>query len=402
MKNQLCALLACTALLSIPTTGVLADGDISHNWNSESEVAAMRVFREKFEALGGTWKETSFPDTEQSIASTKTRIIGGQPPMVLQSSMGGTLKSFAEGGLLQNMDSVATAEDWDARLPEGIAAGVKYEGHYVAAPVFVDIINWLYTNNDVLAASGVTAPNTWAEFTDSLPKIKAAGFIPLASGGESWQEGILFDHVLLAEGDAAFYNRVMSGDSEALNSDQMLKAFEALGALREFTDDGKPGRSWNDTNNLIVSGKAAYFFMGPWASSGYSDMGPEGEKWSCRITPWSTALAVVADGFEFIKVTKPEDIAAQALFASAVMDPATQIAAAHAKGTLPAAKGADPSQFRGCAAKAVSAMQTGDTVDHWNGRTSLVANAVKDTVTAFWNSEMSAEDARKAIVIAMQ
>lgn len=406
MKRQVRALVAVASMLIATTALVKADSDISHNWNSESEVAALRVFRDKYEALGGTWKETSFPDTEKSIASTKTRIIGGQPPMVLQSALGGTLQSFEEGGLLQNMDSVAVPENWDARLPEGLAAGVKYEGHYVAAPIFIDVINWMYTNNEVLAASGVTAPNTWDEFMAALPKIKAAGFTPLAVGGESWQEGILFDHVLLgvsgADFGSAFYDAVMRGDPEAVDGPELLEAFQALGSLREFTDDGKVGRSWNDTNTLMSTGKAAFFFMGPWAADGYTALGDEGGKWSCRLTPWSNALTVVPDGFQFIKVTDEADIKAQALFASAVMDPATQIAAAQAKGTLPAVKGADPSQFKGCAAKAVTAMQSGDVVDHWNGRTAKVGNALKDTVTAFWNSDMSAEDAVAAFKTALQ
>ena len=405
MKHQIRAVVAAASMLIATTALVQADSDISHNWNSESEVAGLRIFREKYEALGGTWKETSFPDTEKSIASTKTRIIGGQPPMVLQSALGGTLQSFEEGGLLQNMDSVALKENWDERLPAGIAAGVKYEGHYVAAPIFIDVINWMYTNNEVLKAAGVTPPNTWDEFTASLPKIKAAGFTPLAVGGKSWQEGILFDHVLLGvAGDdgPAFYDAVMRGDAAAMGDSKLLDAFKALGALREFTDQGKVGRSWNDTNTLVSTGKAAYFFMGPWAADGYTALGDEGGKWSCRITPWSKTLTIVPDGFQFIKVTSPEDIAAQALFASAVMDPATQISAAQVRGTLPAVKGADPTKFKGCGAKAVAAMQSVPTTDHWNGRTLVAGNAVKDTVTAFWNSDMSAEDAVAAFKAAFQ
>ncbi|MBD9489450.1 ABC transporter substrate-binding protein [Ensifer sp. ENS11] len=402
MKRHVRDLIAAASVLLATTATVKADSDISHNWNSESEVAALRVFRAKYEALGGTWKETSFPDTEKSLASTKTRIIGGNPPMVLQSALGGTLKSFQEGGLLQDMDSVAVPENWDSRLPEVLAASVKYEGHYVAAPVFVDVINWMYTNNDVLTATGVSPPNSWSEFMTALPKIKAAGFIPLAVGGESWQEGILFDHALLSVGGADLYDAVMRGDVDSVDDGKLTEAFNAFGALREFTDEGKVGRSWNDTNTLMVTGKAAFFFMGPWAADSYASLGAEGSKWSCRLTPWSKALAVVSGGFQFIKVADENDVKAQALFATAVMDPATQIAAAQAMGTLPAVKSVDPTQFRGCVAKAGLAMKSGDIVDHWNGRTAIVGNALKDTVTAFWNSEMSSEDAVAAFKAALQ
>ena len=61
-----------------------ADTDVSHNWNADNEAETMRIFREKYESLGGVWKDTSFPDTEESITSVKTRFIGGNPPMAIQ------------------------------------------------------------------------------------------------------------------------------------------------------------------------------------------------------------------------------------------------------------------------------------------------------------------------------
>ena len=387
------ALLASASVLMMGTAGVQAGSDVSHNWNAENEVDAMRVFREKYEALGGTWKETTFPDTEQSIASVKTRIIGGEPPMALQSTLGGTSQDFANNGLLADISGVADAEDWDARLPAGLAAIAKHDGHYVAAPVFVDVINWMYTNNDVLEAAGIAAPNSFDDFMASLPVLKEAGKTPIAIGGDSWQIAILFDHVILAAGGDALYDGVMSGDADAVAGADMLHAFEMMGELRGFTDEGSAGRSWNDTASLLIAGDGAYFFMGPWAAGAFSDMGDEGGSWSCRLTPWDGSIAAVADGFQFIAGGSDEDAAAQALFASAVMDPATQIAAASAKGTLPAVTGASADDFEGCPAKAVAAMQVGNTVTHWNGRASDIGTAVKDTLAAFWSSDMSAADA---------
>ena len=76
--------------------------------------------------------------------------------------------------------------------------------------------------------------------------------------------------------------------------------------------------------------------------------------------------------------------------------------AAAAKGTLPAVKGADPSKFSGCAVKAVSRMNSGKTVTHWNARSSGLKSALKDTVTAFWNGDMSAADGRDALLAAVK
>ena len=280
------------ALITTVAPPALADTDVSHNWNSDNEAAALRVFRDKYVSMGGKWKDTSFPSSEPSISSVKTRFIGGTPPMAMQSALGGVMRDFAEGGLLQDMNAVAEAGNWSAGLSASMAETGKFDGIWVAAPVFVDVINWMYTNNDVLAAAGVEAPNTWDDFKAALPKLQAAGFTPLAIGGQSWQEAILFDQVVLAIGGAALYEGIMTGDPEAMASGDLLKAIEEMGTLRAFTDEGKAGRSWNDTNTLMLSGKAGFFFMGPWAATGYSDMGPEGDKWSCRLTPWDNGMAI--------------------------------------------------------------------------------------------------------------
>jgi len=390
-------LFALSAVL-LGSTGAIADSDVSHNWSTESEAAAMAVFRNKFVELGGVWKETAFPDTEQSINSVKTRFIGGTPPMALQSGLGGSVKDFAEAGLLQNMDEVANADDWASRLSDGMDAIGQQNGHWVAAPVFVDVINWMYTNNEVLAAANVENPQSWDAFKASLPVLQAAGYTPIALGGESWQEAILFDHILLANGGAQLYDDLMSGLDEVAAGDKIRTSLEEFVELKAYTDEGSPGRSWNDTNTLLLSGKGAYFFMGPWAAGGYSDMGPEGERWGCQLTPWNNSLTIVADGFQFIKVTDGADIAAQKLFAQAVMDPATQVAAAKEKGTLPAAAGADPASFEGCPAKAVARMSTGTVVTHWNGRASETNNALKDTLEMLWNGNTDVAGAQQMLV----
>jgi len=395
-------LLAACLLAALSSAPIVASTDISHNWVADSESAAMGVFRDKYVALGGQWQDSTFPDTEASISSTKTRIIGGKPPMALQASLGRVLGDFAEAGMLQNMNNLAANGNWSSNISASMAQMGQFEGQWVAAPVFVDVINWMYTNNDVLAAAGVSAPTTWAEFTASLAKLKAAGKIPLAIGGQSWQEAILFDHVLLSVGGTELYDGLMSGNPEVLEGNQIRTALEQFVDLRQYTDEGKSGRSWNDTNTLLLSGKAAYFFMGPWASGSYADLGDEGGQWSCRLTPWNQGMTIVADGFLFIKVDDAADRKAQNLFAQAVMDPATQIAAAKAKGTLPATTSASASDFSGCPAKAVNAMASRSVVTHWNGRSSKVADAVKDAVSALWNGLIDLDTAQQQMVVALK
>ena len=77
----------------------------------------------------------------------------------------------------------------------------------------------------------------------SLNALQKAGVIPLAIGGEDWQETVAFDHVVLAAGGASFYDSVMSGDLDAIGSETMVDAFAKFAAIREFTDEEKRGEA---------------------------------------------------------------------------------------------------------------------------------------------------------------
>ena len=374
-----------------------AQGDISHNWVSKGEAAAMQIFAAQYESLGGVWKETTFPQTEESIAAAKTRYLGGKPPMSLQLVLGGNTVDFGENGLLGNVNAAARKGNWQNLLPAGLNEIAQYNGNYVAAPVFVEVINFMYTNEDSLKKAGVAAPNNFDEFLASLPPLKKAGIVPIAVGGESWQEAILFDQVLLAVGGGDFYNQVVSGDLMALQSNEMLKALNYFSELRQYTDEGKVGRGWNDTNNLVVTGKAAYFFMGPWAKGGY-DLQQEGKSWSCRLTPWGKAALTVTDGFLFLDVQSEAEKKAQILFAEALMNPETQFKAAKAKGSLPAIKGNADSNLGACARKASQGLSQRAIVSHWNARSVGLKSALKDFVTKMWNSSMTAEEGQEEFV----
>jgi len=398
IKRYFVAMVA-TAMFLANTS--FAETDVSHNWNAEGEAAALAVFKATYESLGGTWKESAFPKTEDSQASTKTRFLGGNPPMAVQGALGGSTADFANAGMSADLSAYAASGNWDDLYTSGIAGSGKHDGKWVSIPVFVDTVNWLFTNKGVLDAAGVSEPTTWNDFVDSLSTLKNAGVIPVAIGGEDWQETVAFDHMILAAGGASFYENVMSGDLDAIGSDAMVQAFANFATIREFTDEGKAGRSWNDTNNLVVSGKAAYIFMGPWATGGYADM-EEGKDWSCRLTPWSNTVTALADGFHFIKSGNSADKEAQRLFAAALTDLDTQVKAAAAKGTLPAMKGADPAEFSGCSTKAVDRMNSGETATHWNALSSGLKSALKDTVTAFWNGDMSPAEGRDALLAAVK
>jgi hypothetical protein len=68
------------------------------------------------------------------------------------------------------------------------------------------------------------------------------------------------------------------------------------------------------------------------------------------------------------------------------------------KGALPARTDASTEGFDHCSQNALSLLASGSAALHWNVRDSGFNGVLKDVVSQFWNSDMSAEKARKMLV----
>ena len=190
--------------------------------------------------------------------------------------------------MLANLDATAKAENWDSLLPKVVADGMKYKGHYVAVPVNVHRVNWLWANAAVLKKAGVASmPKTWDEFFVAADKIKKAGFIPIATGGNAWNDLTNFEPVALGVGGVKFYNDAfVKLDPKALNSDTMKKSLETFRKVKSYTDAAAPGRDWNLATAMVMQEKAAFQIMGDWAKGEFVAAGKvPGKDFLCAAAP---------------------------------------------------------------------------------------------------------------------
>ncbi len=370
-----------------------------HWWVGDAESKALKVIVDEFERSGSKWLDTPHNDSEAAHASVKSRVIGGNPPAAVLMVVGASSKEWAEGGLLNDVDSVAKSENWDSVLPDGVASASKQGGKYIAAPIFISTVNWRYANLSLLRSVGVDEPMSWGAFMTSLPRIQKAGYIPLAVGGQDWQETLLFDHVALGVAGAQYFRELLDGNMNTIDSEDTIRVFTAMRALEPFTDAGKAGRSWGDTNNLVITGKAGYIFMGDWAKGGFLQANKTpGQDFSCKISPGSGMVLTAVDGFAFPKTSSGADQATQGKLASAMMNKDVQTKAALLKGALPARTDASTEGFDHCSQNALVLLGSGSAALHWNVRDSGFKGVLKDVVSQFWNSDMSPEQARKMLV----
>ncbi|USS57020.1 ABC transporter substrate-binding protein [Pseudomonas kermanshahensis] len=275
--NSTLRLAAAISLASLfPLSALAADAkgnvEVVHWWTSGGEKAAVDVLKAQVEKDGFTWKDGAVAGGGGATAMTvlKSRAVAGNPPGVAQIK-GPDIQDWAATGLLDSdvLKDVAKNEKWDSLLDQKVANVVKYEGDYVAVPVNIHRTNWLWINPEVFKKAGIEkAPATLDEFYAAADKLKAAGFIPLAHGGQPWQDSTVFESVALSVMGVEGYKKAMVDlDNATLTGPDMIKALTELKKIATYMDPDGKGQDWNLEANKVINGKAGMQIMGDWAKS---------------------------------------------------------------------------------------------------------------------------------------
>ena len=405
VSASLGALLLASALF-VPRAAAEPTAEVLHWWTSGGEARALKVIADRFTAQGGRWIDNPIAGGGGDAARTvaKTRILGGKPPTIMQWHLGLSLRQLAEEGLLGDVDEVARAGDWDQVLPPLLVANAKVDGHYVAIPVDIHGENWLWTNTKVLAAAGVAVPRSWPEFNAAAAKIRQAGYIPLALGGQGWQQVIIFSSVALGLGGPDFYRRALIElDAKYLAGPEMEAVFAELRLIKTMIDPGASNRDWNEATNLVATGKAAMQLMGDWAKGEFLAAGLVPERdFDCDASPGAgNAYVIAADALAVPKVGDPEQRKGQLLLAATAMEPAVQRDFSLAKGSIPARRDVAPDAFDACARKAMTIVRESrdllPAVGSSMGIGAAEAGAITDTVSLFFARDMTPQEGTRAL-----
>ena len=384
--------------------------EVLHWWTSGGEAKSVGELKKIMQSKGNTWKDFAVAGGGGDNAMTvlKSRVVAGNPPAAAQIK-GPAIQEWAAEGVLADLTTVATAEKWDALLPGVVADVMKYKGKYVAAPVNVHRVNWMWANAAVLKKAGVAgAPKTWDEFFAAADKVKKAGLIAVAHGGQNWQDFTTFESVVLGIGGAKFYqDALIKLDPKALTSPTMTKSLETFRKVKGYTDAAAPGRDWNLATAMVIQEKAAFQFMGDWAKGEFTAAGKvPGKDYICAAAPGTAnAFTFNIDSFAMFKLKDPAAQKAQADLAAAIMGVEFQQVFNLNKGSIPVRLNMDMSKFDDCAKLSskdfVATSKTGGllpSIAHEMAVPPAVSGAIKDAVSQFWNDDkMSVADGIKSI-----
>jgi glucose/mannose transport system substrate-binding protein len=382
--------------------------EVIHWWTSGGESAAVKTLADAYRAAGGVWVDMAVALGEQARAVTINRLVGGNPPTAAQFNTSRQYLDIVEQGLLNPVDDIAARDAWDKFLPEAVLGVVRVKGHYYAVPVTIHMPTWIWYSKAAFRQAGIAAePKTMDELFVALDRLKAAGLIPLAHGGQSWQDNIAFTAVLTNLGGRELYLKVLRDrDPAAIQSDAFRNVLLTFKRLQGYVDKGSPGRNWNDATALLISGKAGIQFMGDWAKGEFTLANQvAGRDYGCiaGFGPNSPYI-IQGDVLVFPKTNKPDAMRAQKLLASVVTQPATQVAFAIKKGSIPIRTDVDASKMDLCAQTGIAIMKD-KSRQLGNGEVYLTPDqngALADVLTAFWNRNIPVEKVQRDIVSALR
>jgi glucose/mannose transport system substrate-binding protein len=382
--------------------------EVIHWWTSGGESAAVKTLADAYRAGGGTWVDMAVALGEQARSVAINRIIGGNPPTAVQFNTSKQFLDIVDQGMLNPMDDVALRDGWDKFLPETVLDVIRVRGHYYAVPVDIHMPVWIWYSKAAFAKAGIAAePKTFDELFAALDKLKAAGLIPLAHGGQSWQDNIAFTAVLTNVGGRELYLKVLRDrDPTAIRSDAFKNVLLTFKRLQGYVDKGSPGRNWNDATAMLITGKAGVQFMGDWAKGEFTLANQvAGKDYGC-IAGFGPASPYIIQGdvLVFPKTTNPDAVKAQKLLAGIVTAPVTQVAFSIKKGSIPIRTDVDASKMDVCAQQGIAIMKD-KSRQLGNGEVYLTPDqngALADILTAYWNRNIPVDKVQKDIVAALK
>ena len=340
--------------LTLPASAArAADVEVLHWWTSGGEAKSVEELKRMLAAQGVAWRDFAVAGGggDAAMNALKARVEAAHPPTAAQIK-GPAIQDWGRKGVLANLDDVAAQGNWDVKLPRTIAAQMKVDGHWAAVPVNVHRVNWLWINRDLLRKVGGRVPDSWDSFFSLADRFKAAGVVPLAHGGQPWQDLTTFEIVALGVGGPDFYRQALVAmDPAAWRSPTMGRVIDTFRRLKPYTDKDANGRDWNKATEMVIKGQAGMQFMGDWAKGEFLAAGKKPESdFVCTAAPgtWNAYIYNI-DSFAMFRLKDPQAVVGQNALAKTIMSGEFQEIFNLNKGSIPVALGANMSAFDQCA-----------------------------------------------------
>lgn len=328
------------------------DIDVIHFWTNPGERAALEVFKSAYEATGGRWHSAERKNVSEVRRTAIEWISDGIPPTAIQWHASSNLSTLRNLGVIRPIDELLDTSYLRSHTHPLVLSYIQRDDEITAIPVTIHGDNWAYYNAAIYDQLDLRVPKSWTEFLEQAPKIKEAGFIPLAIGGNTWEHRIIFNTILIDVGGGDLYKSVSTGKELSPEQEtQLIEAFDIFLQLSSFVDEDYKALSlWSEATRQVIDGKAGAQIMGDWAKGDLLSAGlVPGKDFYCAMAPGNDkGYLLVVDVFLLPSSTQEESAAAQRTFVDIVLDPENQVEFARRKGSMPVLHNADVTKLDSC------------------------------------------------------
>ena len=279
-----------------------------------------------FEEKGGVWQHNPVPGfTTEMMNKLRAQIMAGDPPAISQlkgpeiaawSKIAPDRRPRARWCRPRAMPTRSRAgpgKICTSRPATGSRCRCRSIG-----------INTLFMSTKGMdKAKASKPPATWAEFNEVAEKMKAAGMTPVANGGNRPDDGQKFEIALAGISPDIYRRALMKLEPDALNSKEVLAAFEQLRKFSSYMNPNIAAQPWAVNLPGFVKGDMGMVMMGGWAQGNLFKAGCELADFSSGPAPQDNGkpcFDLNADCFHLLEAKEADLDAGQKLFAEIVME----------------------------------------------------------------------------------
>lgn len=249
--------------------------EIAHWWTAGGEEDAIEALIEGF--------EDEYPDYEVDNnptpggagsaleADVRNRVIDGNPPSTFQIWPGEALTLYTEEDLLEDISENVWDDDMEGAYLDGPRElSQDDDGAFVAVPINIHRLNNLFYNVEVVEEAGVDPEGIEdpEALLEALAAVEDAGSVGMIhQTQEPWSTLQLWEGVLLGL-DADAYQSTIDGEPESVEA-EVRESLEITAAYAEYFNDDASSVAWDEANNRIINGEAAFLHQGDWAAGQY-------------------------------------------------------------------------------------------------------------------------------------
>ncbi|CQH56177.1 ABC-type transport system periplasmic substrate-binding protein (probable substrate sugar) [Halobacterium hubeiense] len=249
--------------------------ELLHGWSGGDGQAA-------FDALLAGFEE-EYPDVDVNAnaiggsgnttldARINTRLGNNNPPSSWAEWPGQNLTQFTSEDLLGDIEEdVWSQNNMKEAYLEGPQEAAQVGGSYVCVPTNIHRLNNVFYNVSVLEDAGIDAGSleTPADLVEAAATVEeetdAIGFAHAMSN--PWTTLQLWACVFLGEHGTEAYDAFINGEGDV---DKVQSSLETVAELSEYFNSDAGTVGFQEANQYVIDGEAAFFDNGDWAAQMY-------------------------------------------------------------------------------------------------------------------------------------